>query len=133
MQRPRSFRSVVPYEKTARVPFGTRAAHWWAGQDLNLRIAFASRIYSPVPLTTRPPTHGGDPLRYAPPESRSYRFEPALERGPRGRAVPDEEKTERADVAQWLEHLPCKQRVVGSIPTVGSASFSRVEASFLVK
>jgi len=35
---------------------------WWAGQDLNLRIAFASRVYSPVPLTTRPPTHGADPL-----------------------------------------------------------------------
>lgn len=31
---------------------------WWAGLDLNQRIAFASRIYSPVPLTTRPPTHG---------------------------------------------------------------------------
>jgi hypothetical protein len=62
-----------PYQKTARVPFGRRAVRWWAGQDLNLRIAFASRIYSPVPLTTRPPTHGGDPLRYANPGLGSYR------------------------------------------------------------
>ena len=34
-----------------------RERNWWAGQDSNLRIAFASQIYSLVPLTTRPPTH----------------------------------------------------------------------------
>jgi hypothetical protein len=57
MQRPRS----VLVTKRRRVYLVTRAAClvWWAGQDSNLRIAFASRVYSPVPLTTRPPTHGG--------------------------------------------------------------------------
>lgn len=25
----------------------------------------------------------------------------------------------KADVAQWIEHLPSKQKVVGSSPTVG--------------
>ncbi len=39
---------------------------WWAGQDSNLRSAFARRIYSPMPLTTRPPTHDGDRKGYAP-------------------------------------------------------------------
>jgi len=29
---------------------------WWAGLDSNQRSAFARRVYSPVPLTTRPPT-----------------------------------------------------------------------------
>ena len=37
---------------------------WWAGLDSNQRIAFASRIYSPVPLTTRPPTHDPDSRDY---------------------------------------------------------------------
>lgn len=40
----------------------TRSVCWWAGLDLNQRSAFARRIYSPVPLTTRPPTHTGDDL-----------------------------------------------------------------------
>ena len=33
------------------------ASGWW-GQDSNLRIPSGSRIYSPVPLTTRPPHPG---------------------------------------------------------------------------
>ena len=33
----------------------------WAGQDSNLRSALARWIYSPMPLTTRPPTHDGSP------------------------------------------------------------------------
>jgi hypothetical protein len=30
---------------------------WCRGQDSNLRKALACRVYSPVPLTTRPPLH----------------------------------------------------------------------------
>ncbi len=61
MQRPRSI--FLSTDRAARVPLGdARLLAMWAGQDLNLRIAFASRVYSPVPLTTRPPTHDGDPL-----------------------------------------------------------------------
>ena len=30
---------------------------WCRGQDSNLRRALARRVYSPVPLTTRPPLH----------------------------------------------------------------------------
>ena len=56
MQRPRPSR----FTKRRRASLQERVPPtWWAGQDLNLRIAFASRVYSPVPLTTRPPTHGG--------------------------------------------------------------------------
>ncbi len=32
-------------------------APWCRGQDSNLRRALARRVYSPVPLTTRPPLH----------------------------------------------------------------------------
>jgi hypothetical protein len=37
--------------------YATPAEKIWAGLDSNQRSAFARRIYSPVPLTTRPPTH----------------------------------------------------------------------------
>ncbi len=30
---------------------------WCRGQDSNLRRALARRVYSPVPLTARPPLH----------------------------------------------------------------------------
>lgn len=33
--------------------------NWWAGLDSNQRTALAGQIYSLLPLTTRPPTHGG--------------------------------------------------------------------------
>ena len=32
-------------------------ARWCRGQDSNLRRALARRVYSPVPLTARPPLH----------------------------------------------------------------------------
>jgi hypothetical protein len=32
-------------------------SHWCRGEDSNLRRALARRVYSPVPLTTRPPLH----------------------------------------------------------------------------
>ena len=34
-----------------------RNSSWCRGQDSNLRKALACRVYSPVPLTTRPPLH----------------------------------------------------------------------------
>lgn len=38
--------------------YAVRMTHWtsWAGEDSNLRRAFARRFYRPLPLTTRPPT-----------------------------------------------------------------------------
>ena len=62
MQRPRSVASFTKRRRVSLCDARRLLAYWWAGQDLNLRIAFASRVYSPVPLTTRPPTHGADPL-----------------------------------------------------------------------
>jgi hypothetical protein len=62
MQRPRSIVSFAKRRRVSRSDARRLLGTWWAGQDLNLRIAFASRVYSPVPLTTRPPTHGADPL-----------------------------------------------------------------------
>ena len=78
MQRPRSLQTS---ERDGAHPSQRCApSSMWAGLDLNQRIAFASRIYSPVPLTTRPPTQGGDPLGYAPRTPHSY----PRGQGPRG-------------------------------------------------
>ena len=55
-------------EEGGRMRVGTRAPRssfilptssllWCRGQDSNLRKALACRVYSPVPLTTRPPLH----------------------------------------------------------------------------
>ena len=56
-----------------------RPRRLWAGQDSNLRSAFARRIYSPVPLTTRPPTHEVDRLQYEAPATGSYRVAEGFE------------------------------------------------------
>ena len=48
-------------EKLLELPFHPSAfksfllAYWCRGEDSNLRRALARRVYSPVPLTTRPP------------------------------------------------------------------------------
>ena len=40
----------------------------------------------------------------------------------------DQQKSNKASVAQWIEHPPPKGRVVGSIPTGGA----NLKSSFLI-
>lgn len=57
-------------------------ASWWAGLDSNQRSALARRIYSPVPLTTRPPTQ--DRSLLGPPPSSSCLSERGFRPGDSG-------------------------------------------------
>src|SRR5882762_295934 len=44
-------------ESNRQLAIENRQSLWCRGQDSNLRRALARRVYSPVPLTTRPPLH----------------------------------------------------------------------------